>query len=83
MGVVIICLFISREASVAKAYLICVAIGDLGHIYACYNATTPDVFWNFNDYNDLMWGNIVGSAFLWANRVLTLMGVFGRVKGFA
>lgn len=41
----------------------------------------PKVFWNFNEYNDMMWGNIGVSAFLHVNRLATVLGVFGRVGG--
>lgn len=39
------------------------------------------MFWNFAEYNDLMWGNVAASAFLHVNRVATVLGVFGRFGG--
>ncbi|OCK85778.1 hypothetical protein K432DRAFT_377289 [Lepidopterella palustris CBS 459.81] len=77
--VAVLCLFISREARVARFYLLFVALGDLGHIYSSYRAMGPRKFWDFGNYNDIMWGNIGASAFLCVNRVATLMGVFGAV----
>ncbi|KAH7139288.1 hypothetical protein B0J11DRAFT_564095 [Dendryphion nanum] len=78
-GIAIVCTAITREPSVAKGYLLVIALGDLGHIYASYKQMGPDVFWNFGGYNDLMWGNIGASAFLHVNRLATVLGVFGRV----
>lgn len=60
-----------------------IALGDLGHIYSSYKVMGPEIFWNFNEYNDMMWGNIGVSAFLHVNRLATVFGVFGRVKGMA
>ncbi|KAF2865934.1 hypothetical protein BDV95DRAFT_612176 [Massariosphaeria phaeospora] len=77
----ILCTVVTRDARVAKAYLLIIACGDLGHIYSSYKVMGPDVFWNFGGYNDMMWGNIGVSAFLHVNRVATLLGVFGRVGG--
>ncbi|KAF2733131.1 hypothetical protein EJ04DRAFT_513459 [Polyplosphaeria fusca] len=77
----ILCTAITRENRVAWWYLFFIACGDLGHIYSSYKAMGPESFWNFNEYNDMMWGNIGASAFLHVNRGLTLIGVFGRFRG--
>ncbi|KAF2268094.1 hypothetical protein CC78DRAFT_530472 [Lojkania enalia] len=77
----ILCTAITREKRVAKFYLFFVALGDLGHIYSSYKAMGPEMFWNFNQYNEVMWGNIGVSAFLHVNRLGTLTGVFGRFRG--
>ncbi|KAJ4305128.1 hypothetical protein N0V90_000658 [Kalmusia sp. IMI 367209] len=78
-GLAILCTAITREGRVAKWYLLMVAVGDLGHIYSSYKVMGPETFWNFNEYNDMMWGNIGASAFLHVNRLATVLGVFGRV----
>ncbi|KAF2280049.1 uncharacterized protein EI97DRAFT_108824 [Westerdykella ornata] len=75
----IVCTAITRDPRVAKSYLLVVSIADLGHIYASYKILGPSVFWKFNDYNDMMWGNIGVSAFLHINRIATLLGVFGQL----
>ncbi|KAF2006994.1 hypothetical protein P154DRAFT_615093 [Amniculicola lignicola CBS 123094] len=80
-AVAIICTAVTREARVAKAYLLVIAIADLGHIYASYKVVDPDLFWDLGRWNDVMMGNVGGSAFLHVNRVATLLGVFGRVGG--
>ncbi|KAF2473072.1 uncharacterized protein BDR25DRAFT_282292 [Lindgomyces ingoldianus] len=77
--IAILCTAITHEARVAKYYLFFVALGDLGHIYASYRAMGPEIFWDFSGYNDMMWGNIGGSAFLHVNRLATILGVFGRL----
>ncbi|KAF2712405.1 hypothetical protein K504DRAFT_499505 [Pleomassaria siparia CBS 279.74] len=78
-AVAVICTAVTKEARVAKAYIFAVALGDLGHIYSSYAVMGPEIFWDFNKYNDMMWGNIGFSLFLHVNRVLTLAGLFGRV----
>ncbi|KAF2115726.1 hypothetical protein BDV96DRAFT_492708 [Lophiotrema nucula] len=80
-GIAILCTAITRENRVARVYLFIIACGDLGHIYSSYKAMGPEAFWNFNDYNEMMWGNIGVSAFLHVNRGLTLIGAFGRFRG--
>ncbi|KAK7191170.1 hypothetical protein DPSP01_008894 [Paraphaeosphaeria sporulosa] len=77
----ILCTAITRDARVAKYYLLFVAAGDLGHIYSSYVVMGPKVFWDFSAYNDMMWGNIGVSAFLHVNRLATVLGVFGRFGG--
>jgi hypothetical protein len=74
-----LCTVITRDANVTKWYLAMVAMGDLGHIYSNYMVMGPEVFWNYGEWNDMMWGNIGFSAFLHGNRVATLLGVFGKV----
>jgi hypothetical protein len=78
-GLAILCTVITRDANVTKWYLGMVACGDLGHIYASYKVMGPQVFWDFAQYNDVMWGNIGFSAVLHVNRVATLLGLFGRM----
>jgi hypothetical protein len=78
-GLAILCTVITRDARVTKWYLFMVACGDIGHIYASYRVMESDVFWNFGGYNDMMIGNIGVSAFLHVNRILTLLGVFGKI----
>jgi len=70
---------VTRETRLTRYYLAAAAVGDLGHIYASYKVMGSEMFWDFGGYNDMMVGNVVVSAFLWVNRVLTLAGVFGRV----
>ncbi|PSN67397.1 hypothetical protein BS50DRAFT_634769 [Corynespora cassiicola Philippines] len=75
----VLCTAITRESRVAKWYLFMVAMADLGHIYSSYKGMGQEAFLNFNDYTDLMWGNIGVSAFLHVNRIATVLGVFGRI----
>ncbi|KAF2444763.1 hypothetical protein P171DRAFT_472764 [Karstenula rhodostoma CBS 690.94] len=77
----VLCTAITRDARVAKYYLLFVAVGDLGHIYSSYKVMGPEVFWDFAAYNDMMWGNIGVSAFLHVNRLATVLGVFGGFGG--
>ncbi|KAK5111041.1 hypothetical protein LTR62_005416 [Meristemomyces frigidus] len=65
---------------VAIRYLLVVALADLGHIYAFYRVW-GGTFWDFGQWNDLMWGNVGVSVFLHVNRLATVMGVFGSERG--
>lgn len=67
------------HAKVARYYLIAVAFADLGHIYAVYRGMGPAGFWDFGQWNDMVWGNVGASTFLNINRWLTVLGVFGRL----
>lgn len=78
-GFAVLCTVWTRDAGVTKGYLFIVACADLGHIYSSYQVMGPKVFWDFQNYNSMMWGNIGFSAFLHVNRGLTLIGAFGKV----
>lgn len=78
----IICCF-SPSATTTKWYLIAVALGDYGHIYASYRGLPPHVFWDVGQWNQVVWGNIGASVVLNVVRWLTILGAFGdpRVGG--
>jgi hypothetical protein len=80
-GIALLYTVLTRDARVTRCYLLIVACGDLGHIYASYKVIESSVFCDFGNYNDMMFGNVVVSAFLQINRLATLMGVFGKVGG--
>jgi hypothetical protein len=77
-GFAILCTVVTREKRITKGYLLVAAAGDLGHMLANYKAMGPAVFWNFNGYNEIMWGNVAVTAFLHVNRLATVLGVFGQ-----
>jgi hypothetical protein len=72
----VVCIWTSHR-SVSNYYLLAVALADLGHIYAVYRVWGT-AFWDLNQWNDMMWGNVGVSAFLHVNRLATVLGVFGR-----
>ncbi|KAK3115005.1 hypothetical protein LTR53_006090 [Teratosphaeriaceae sp. CCFEE 6253] len=72
----LICIW-TPHRSVADRYLLAVAVADLGHIYATYRVWGSD-FWDWTQWNDMMWGNVGVSAFLHVNRLATVLGVFGK-----
>ena len=76
-AIAVICSF-TNHPEIAKWYLIAVAFADYGHIYASYRGMGQD-FWDVSTWNDMAWGNVGVSAFLNVNRILTVMGVFGRI----
>lgn len=75
----VLCTAITRDARVAKWYLLMVAIADLGHVWSTYQVLGPETFINLNAWTDTMWGNNAFSAFLHVNRLATVLGVFGKV----
>ncbi|KAJ5639530.1 uncharacterized protein N7484_007392 [Penicillium longicatenatum] len=70
----------TTEPKVLRNYLIALAIADIGHVYATYIAMGWDAFVDVSAWNALTWGNIGATAFLFVNRVLYFMGVFGQAK---
>lgn len=78
-AIAVICSWTSH-ASVARWYLIAVALADYGHIWACYRGVGPDVFWDVGKWNDMLWGGVAVSAGLNALRWLTVLGAFGALR---
>jgi len=72
--------YTSSEPKVVRNYLIALAIADLGHIYSTYVGLGWDNFIDVQNWNNLAWGNIGASAFLFVNRILYLLGAFGSAK---
>lgn len=77
-GYAITCTVLTRDPHVTKYYLIFAACGDVGHLLANYYGMGARVFWAWGEWNEVMWGNIAVTIFLFVNRVATLGGVFGR-----
>ncbi|KEF58441.1 uncharacterized protein A1O9_06367 [Exophiala aquamarina CBS 119918] len=77
-AVAIICTH-TTHTDIIKKYLLAIALGDLGHIYACYRTLETNIFWDITQWNDMAWGNIFVSAFLHVNRLATVAGLFGKV----
>lgn len=70
----------TSEPKVLRNYLICLAIADVGHIYATYLAMGWEAFVDVAGWNLLTWGNVSITAFLFVNRLAYLWGVFGVAK---
>jgi hypothetical protein len=77
-----LCCF-TAHPEISRRYLMIVAIADLGHIYSCYIGMGSRQFLDYANYNDMAWGSIGGSAFLFVNRILTVLGIFGQIKNQA
>ncbi|KAL4924875.1 uncharacterized protein BDV17DRAFT_294968 [Aspergillus undulatus] len=67
----------TSEPKVLRNYLVALAIADIGHVYVTYLAMGPDVFLDVARWNVLTWGNVGVTLFLFANRILYFLGVFG------
>ncbi|KAI1417649.1 hypothetical protein F5Y13DRAFT_60805 [Hypoxylon sp. FL1857] len=78
-AVAVICSW-TPHATVARWYLIAVAFADYGHIWACYRGVGPEVFWDVDQWNDMLWGGVGVSAVLNALRWLTVLGAFGALR---
>ncbi|OAP59659.1 hypothetical protein AYL99_06957 [Fonsecaea erecta] len=74
----VICCF-TNHPEIARRYLIAVALADLGHIYSVYCALGHMVFWDLNQWNQMISANVGVSVFLHVNRLMTVAGVFGRL----
>ncbi|KAI2464989.1 hypothetical protein F4781DRAFT_435877 [Annulohypoxylon bovei var. microspora] len=79
-GLAVLCSW-TAHASVARWYLVAVALADYGHVWACYRGVGARVFWDTAAWNDMLWGAVAGSAALNVLRWATLLGAFGRVRG--
>jgi len=77
-GLAIVCCF-TNHADISRRYLIAVALADLGHIYSVYGALGDKIFWDFNQWNQMIASNVGVSVFLHANRLLTVAGLFGKL----
>ena len=73
-------LYATREAHVVRNYLIACAIGDVGHIWACYTAMGGRDFFDVQGWNATAWGNIGITAFYLVSRILYLLGALGEDK---
>jgi hypothetical protein len=78
-GLAVVCTFTS-SATTARNYLLVVALGDLGHIGAVYRVFGHAKFVDVGGWNDMTWGSVGVSAFLFVNRLATVGGVFGRIR---
>ena len=74
-------LYATSEPKVLRNYLVALAIGDVGHIYVTYLAMGPALFFDVGGWNALTWGNVGVTAFLFVNRLLYCLGVFGYAEG--
>jgi hypothetical protein len=68
----------TSEKSVARAYIACLAIGDLGHIIPTAYVLGWDTALNVASWNYMTWGNLGASVGLFAIRIAYLTGVFGN-----
>ncbi|KAJ5124192.1 uncharacterized protein N7515_008017 [Penicillium bovifimosum] len=70
----------TTEPRVLRNYLIGLAIGDIGHVYATYLGMGWDAFTDVAAWNALTWGNVGVTTFLFINRLAYFTGVFGYAK---
>lgn len=76
-GFGILCTVLTRDPNVTKYYLLVLMCGDVGHLIANYAGMGSGIFWNWREWTDAMWGNIPVTVILFANRLATVLGVFG------
>ncbi|KAL4805537.1 hypothetical protein BDV18DRAFT_21131 [Aspergillus unguis] len=67
----------TSEPKVLRNYLAALAVADIGHIYVTYLAMGPELFFDIGGWNVLTWGNVGVTGFLFGNRLLYFLGVFG------
>lgn len=70
---------VTHDYKLTKYYFAAASVGDLGHIWASYRFMGSEVFWNWREYNDMMFGNVVFSVVFLVMRVGTLRGWFGKI----
>ncbi|KAL4906847.1 hypothetical protein BDW74DRAFT_176452 [Aspergillus multicolor] len=72
--------YATSEPQVLRNYLVALAIADVGHIYVTYLAMGPELFFDVAQWNVLTWGNVGVTGFLFVNRLLYFLGVFGYAQ---
>lgn len=75
---VLCCLFSTPRA--ARNYLLILACADLGHMYSVYSGLGEEAFFDVRKWNDMVWGHVGVSSFLFVNRLATAAGVFGTIS---
>lgn len=75
----LLCCWHTSNPTVPKGYLLAVALGDWGHVYAVYRGVGAQAFWDLGAWNAMMWLNVGVSAFLNVGRWMALGGVFGKI----
>ncbi|KAL4922240.1 hypothetical protein BDW62DRAFT_173311 [Aspergillus aurantiobrunneus] len=73
----------TSEPKVLRNYLAALAIADIGHIYVTYLAMGWELFFDVGGWNLLTWGNVGVTGFLFVNRLLYFLGVFGYAEGIS
>ena len=81
-GIALLCCFTSH-VSIARGYLLILALADIGHIYATYVGMGEKAFMDWQNWSQMAWSHIGASGFLCVNRLATLAGLFGRMNGQA
>ncbi|KAI9368807.1 hypothetical protein BJX61DRAFT_522247 [Aspergillus egyptiacus] len=70
----------TSEPKVLRNYLVALAIADVGHVYVTYLAMGRSLFLDVTGWNVLTWGNVGVTGFLFLNRMLYFLGVFGYAQ---
>jgi hypothetical protein len=78
----LLCTVLTKDPHTTKYYLCFLMCGDVGHLIANYVGMGSGAFWAWREWNEVMWGNIAVTVFLFANRAATLSGVYG-IPGWA
>ena len=60
-----------------RNFLLACAIADVGHLYVTYSVMGWH-FWDVAHWNDVAWGNIGVTAFLFVTRCCYLAGTLGN-----
>jgi hypothetical protein len=67
----------TSEVKVVKAYLIALALGDIGHVVFSFHGLGFDLSTDVSQWNAMAFGNIAVTAFLFVTRLAYLAGLFG------
>jgi len=70
-------LYQTTETKVMRNFLLACAVADVGHLYVTYAVMGKD-FWDVAQWNDVAWGNIGITGFLFIVRCLYLAGALGN-----
>ena len=71
-------LYTTTDPRVTKNFLIACAIADIGHLWVTGAVMGGKAFVSVGEWNEMAWGNIGVTAFLFVSRVLYLAGFLGE-----
>ena len=68
---------VTSDSRVVKAYLLALAVADVGHVGLTMCLMGWDRVIDLQGWNAMAWGNIGATLFLFFTRFLYLLGLFG------
>ena len=72
----------TSDVGLIRAYILCLAVADVGHVASCYAVQGYSQVMDFNSWNKMAWGNIGFTTFLFCTRLAFLTGIIDSMRSF-